>query len=155
MLYAAAAALPLLAVLLLAACSPRVTQQPYSHCGLVPADSAPLGEVVARTSPIAGELRVKAHMREGDTHPFAVTLVPIDSSRPGLSVTADTVATFRDLPPGVYRLRLQTLTYSQRSAELKLSPDSGQDVDIPMRYGGVSFCEDGIRLVRRAWWRIW
>jgi hypothetical protein len=155
MLYASAAALPLLAVLLLGACTPRVTQQAYSRCGLVPADSAPLGEVVARTSPIAGELHVKAHLREGVTQPYMVTLVPIDSGRPARSVTTDTVATFRDLPPGVYRLRLQTLTYSPRSVQLKLSRDSGQDVDIPMRYGGVSFCEDGIRLVRRAWWRLW
>jgi len=100
-------------------------------------------------------LHVKAHLREGVTQPYMVTLVPIDSGRPARSVTTDTVATFRDLPPGVYRLRLQTLSYSPRTVQLELSPDSGRDVDIPMRYGGVSFCEDGIRLVRRAWWRLW
>ena len=153
--HASATALPLLAILLLADCSPPFAQQPYFRCGLVPADSAPLGEVVTRVSPIAGELQVKAQLREGVTQPYTVTLVPADSSRSVLRVTTDTVATFRDLRPGAYRLRLQALSYSPRSVDLQLARDSGQQVDVPMRHGGFSFCEDGIRLVRRPWWKVW
>jgi len=153
--YASTRALALLTTLAITACRPRVTQEGFGRCGLVSIDSTPLGNVVSRSSPIVGELRVHAQLRADTRQPFIVTIVSSDSGGQSFTATSDTVATFHELLPGRYKVRVRSVGYSPRSFGLLVAPDSGREFVVPLHSdGGIVVCEDGVREVRRPWWRV-
>jgi len=102
-----------------------VTQEGFGRCGLVPIDSTPLGNVVSRSSPIVGELRVHAQLRADTRQPFIVTIVSSDSGGPTFTATSDTIATFHELLPGRYKVRVSSVGYSPRSFSLLVAPTAG------------------------------
>lgn len=155
MAYSLGRGISMLALMLLPACHTRVVQQGFGRCEFVSADSAPLGPIRRAASPRPGELRVRAHLRADAAQPYVVRLAPSDAGQPAREVTTDTVATFADLEPGKYKLRVGALAHASRSFEVEMPADSGRLLEVPLRYGGVGICEDGITLVRRPWWSFW
>jgi len=143
-----------LALLVSGACRPRFEQRWFGRCYEVPADTIPLGAVSLDPAGASGELRVRALPRD-TTQPYRVILARTDSAAPDRRVDTDSVAVFRDVAPGTYRMDVRALVHSPRFVEASLGRDSGRAIVVPLRYGGVGVGEDGIETVRRPWWRIW
>jgi hypothetical protein len=123
----------------------RRTERGFGRCTFIPQDTLPLPEPVIRSTEQSGELRVVAHLRNETRSAFGVSLRPNDSTVAGRSVTVDSVAVFRALEPGRYTLRVSALGYSSRVVTLEFPRGVGRFVDVYLRYGGVSLCEDGPR----------
>src|ERR671915_13890 len=101
-----------------AACHSRVEQRWVGRCGEFGGDSLPAGPITQLPSGTPGELLVRATWRPDTSIRYQVL---IQGTR--LGVSTDTVAVFRSLGAGEYRLRVQTIGFERREFTVQLPAD--------------------------------
>jgi hypothetical protein len=138
-------ALSLMTLAFFATTCVRRTERAFGRCTFVPQDTLPLPETVIGSTEQSGELRVVAHLRNEVRSAFNVSLRSDDSTVAPRSLMVDSVAVFRGVEPGRYTLRVSALGHSSRAVTLEFHRGAGRSIDVYLRYGGVSLCEDGPR----------